>query len=558
MLELGTGPVSWGVDFADAPGNPPWREVVDGIAAAGYRWTELGPLGYLPHDVAPALHERAIGVSAGFVFEPLHDAQRRPGVLSAARAVARRVAALGGRFLVVIDAVDPVRARTAGRSGRGRPARSRRPRRPAGDGRRRRCRRARRGPAPRAPPPRRDARRVRGRGRAAARPRRAVPRHRALAVRGPGSGRGLRALGRADPLPAPEGPLRVARGGRLLELGACGRVPAARGRRPRPAGVHWTHSSGTASPAGPWSSRTARPAATPSTTSSPAAGTWRRWHDRPAHRRAGARPLPRRAVQRARRRAPARDPGRLRHLRPRQPVCPEHGAVGDAPESSASCSRSTSRRAVHTAIGYAKAARRLSTLACTASIGPGATNLVTGAATATTNRLPVLLLPGDTFASRRQGPVLQQLAAPGLARLDGQRLPAAGEPVLRPHRPPGAAPRQPARGDAGAARPRRDGSGDDRAAPGRPGRGVRLPAGLLRGADVARAAPPAGRAGARGGRRRDPRRFAAAAHRGRRRPLRGCRGAARDAEPRARDPDRRDVGGQGLRSAGRSCSVASA
>jgi 3D-(3,5/4)-trihydroxycyclohexane-1,2-dione acylhydrolase (decyclizing) len=67
---------------------------------------------------------------------------------------------------------------------------------------------------------------------------------------------------------------------------------------------------------------------------------------------------------------------------------------------------------VHTAIGYAKASRRLATLACTASIGPGATNLVTGAATATTNRLPVLLLPADTFATRRQGPVLQQLQHP--------------------------------------------------------------------------------------------------------------------------------------------------
>jgi 3D-(3,5/4)-trihydroxycyclohexane-1,2-dione acylhydrolase (decyclizing) len=67
---------------------------------------------------------------------------------------------------------------------------------------------------------------------------------------------------------------------------------------------------------------------------------------------------------------------------------------------------------VHAAIGYAKASRRLATLACTASIGPGATNLVTGAATATTNRLPVLLLPGDTYASRLQGPVLQQLQHP--------------------------------------------------------------------------------------------------------------------------------------------------
>jgi 3D-(3,5/4)-trihydroxycyclohexane-1,2-dione acylhydrolase (decyclizing) len=66
----------------------------------------------------------------------------------------------------------------------------------------------------------------------------------------------------------------------------------------------------------------------------------------------------------------------------------------------------------HMALGYAKATRRLATLACTASIGPGATNLVTGAATGTTNRLPVLLLPGDTFARRLQGPVLQQLQHP--------------------------------------------------------------------------------------------------------------------------------------------------
>jgi len=68
---------------------------------------------------------------------------------------------------------------------------------------------------------------------------------------------------------------------------------------------------------------------------------------------------------------------------------------------------------VHAALGYAKASRRLQTLACTASIGPGATNMLTGAATATVNRLPVLLLPADTFASRRQGNVLQQLEHPG-------------------------------------------------------------------------------------------------------------------------------------------------
>jgi 3D-(3,5/4)-trihydroxycyclohexane-1,2-dione acylhydrolase (decyclizing) len=65
--------------------------------------------------------------------------------------------------------------------------------------------------------------------------------------------------------------------------------------------------------------------------------------------------------------------------------------------------------AVHTAVGYAKMKNRLSTFACTSSIGPGATNMVTAAAGATINRLPVLLMPGDIFAQRKVAPVLQQL-----------------------------------------------------------------------------------------------------------------------------------------------------
>ncbi|MEU8133102.1 3D-(3,5/4)-trihydroxycyclohexane-1,2-dione acylhydrolase (decyclizing) [Streptodolium elevatio] len=67
---------------------------------------------------------------------------------------------------------------------------------------------------------------------------------------------------------------------------------------------------------------------------------------------------------------------------------------------------------VHAAVAYARTRRRLSTLACTASVGPGATNMVTGAALATVNRLPVLLLPGDTFATRVASPVLQELELP--------------------------------------------------------------------------------------------------------------------------------------------------
>src|SRR6202008_4139140 len=68
--------------------------------------------------------------------------------------------------------------------------------------------------------------------------------------------------------------------------------------------------------------------------------------------------------------------------------------------------------AVHMAAGYAKASNRLKTFVCTTSIGPGATNMVTGAALATINRLPVLLLPGDIFARRDVAPVLQQLESP--------------------------------------------------------------------------------------------------------------------------------------------------
>lgn len=63
----------------------------------------------------------------------------------------------------------------------------------------------------------------------------------------------------------------------------------------------------------------------------------------------------------------------------------------------------------HAATAYAKQKNRLSIFACTSSIGPGATNMITAAATATTNRIPLLLLPGDIFSCRQPDPVLQQL-----------------------------------------------------------------------------------------------------------------------------------------------------
>ncbi|HEV2614999.1 MAG TPA: 3D-(3,5/4)-trihydroxycyclohexane-1,2-dione acylhydrolase (decyclizing) [Candidatus Acidoferrales bacterium] len=67
---------------------------------------------------------------------------------------------------------------------------------------------------------------------------------------------------------------------------------------------------------------------------------------------------------------------------------------------------------VHTAVAFSKMSNRLRVFACTSSIGPGATNMVTGAATATVNRIPVLLLPGDIFVRRNVAPVLQQLESP--------------------------------------------------------------------------------------------------------------------------------------------------
>jgi len=88
------------------------------------------------------------------------------------------------------------------------------------------------------------------------------------------------------------------------------------------------------------------------------------------------------------------------------------GGIGQALRQSPDFSYYLSRNEqamVHSALGFAKMSNRLRTFACTSSIGPGATNMITGAAVATVNRLPVLLLPGDIFARRNVAPVLQQL-----------------------------------------------------------------------------------------------------------------------------------------------------
>ena len=143
------------------------------------------------------------------------------------------------------------------------------------------------------------------------------------------------------------------------------------------------------------------------------------------------------------------------------------------------------------AVGFAKATDRRQVMAATSSIGPGALNMVTAAGLAHANRLPVLLLPGDTFTGRAPDPVLQQVEV--FVRRDGQRQRRVppGVALLRPDQPAGAVAGHAAAGGPGAHRPGRLRSGGAGHATGRAGRGVRLPGAHVRAAPAPRAAGPA-------------------------------------------------------------------
>jgi inosose dehydratase len=112
-IRLTGGPVSWGVDFAGDAANPPYADVLDGIASAGLEWLELGPVGYLPPG-APA--ERGLNAVGTFVFDDFHRPEGAGAVLAAADAALDAIAAAGGELLVLIDRPSRARAGTAGRS----------------------------------------------------------------------------------------------------------------------------------------------------------------------------------------------------------------------------------------------------------------------------------------------------------------------------------------------------------------------------------------------------------------------------------------------------------
>ena len=118
-VKLATGPVTWGVDFADRPSNPPWSHVLDEIEASGLGALELGPVGYLPEDPATLraeLGRRHLTAVGSYVFEDLHDPAEEKTVLAVAERACRAIAAAGGAVLVIIDRPDDTRVATAGRA----------------------------------------------------------------------------------------------------------------------------------------------------------------------------------------------------------------------------------------------------------------------------------------------------------------------------------------------------------------------------------------------------------------------------------------------------------
>lgn len=118
-MTLATGPVSWGVDFADSPDNPPWHDVLDDIARSRIRALELGPVGYLPEDEGPlrqALEGRELTAVGSFVFEDLHEPALRHDIITTTLRACRAIRAAGGSILVIIDRPGPQRAATAGRA----------------------------------------------------------------------------------------------------------------------------------------------------------------------------------------------------------------------------------------------------------------------------------------------------------------------------------------------------------------------------------------------------------------------------------------------------------
>lgn len=115
---IGNAPCSWGVEFADDPRNPAWRQVLKENQDAGYTGIELGPVGFMPEDPAElgdALSEFSQTLIGGVVFRPFHDVDKWDDVLDGSERTIKALKAHGAKHLVLIDSISERRAPTAGR-----------------------------------------------------------------------------------------------------------------------------------------------------------------------------------------------------------------------------------------------------------------------------------------------------------------------------------------------------------------------------------------------------------------------------------------------------------
>ncbi|MEY1554313.1 sugar phosphate isomerase/epimerase family protein [Yoonia sp. R2331] len=118
-ITIGNAPCSWGVEFADDPRNPAWREVLRQCQQAGYTGIELGPVGFMPEDpveLGEALSEFGQTLIGGVVFRPFHDAGAWDDVMDGSVRTCKALVAHGAQHLVLIDSISPRRAPTAGRA----------------------------------------------------------------------------------------------------------------------------------------------------------------------------------------------------------------------------------------------------------------------------------------------------------------------------------------------------------------------------------------------------------------------------------------------------------
>ena len=112
-MRIGNAPCSGGVEFADDPRNPEWREVLRQCRDAGYKGIELGPVGYMPEDpveLGEALDEFGQELIGGVVFRPFHDPDAWDDVMDGSVRTCKALVAHGAQHLVLIDSISARRA----------------------------------------------------------------------------------------------------------------------------------------------------------------------------------------------------------------------------------------------------------------------------------------------------------------------------------------------------------------------------------------------------------------------------------------------------------------